>query len=210
MKSKFQFYKNIILVVASALTLVAVSFAWFSTSFKTALPPIEAVVDGDVIAVDFYQLDDAGAYQPLTGDIELDDFVAGSYNKYKFDITTRTADKISLGFAIENLPADMPQELRDSVCIKYSLYKCVPSTADNGNITYNDSEKISESGDYVPLSEFVEGTVFSAISLSNYQTSSSDRFVIYYEIGLAEDSPSTISGLESSLGDIKLSAQRIG
>ena len=64
---KFQFYKNIILVVASALTLVAVSFAWFSTSFKTALPPIEAVVDGDVIAVDFYQLDDAGAYQQKDG-----------------------------------------------------------------------------------------------------------------------------------------------
>ena len=210
MKSKFQFYKNIILVVASALTLVAVSFAWFSTSYKTALPPIEAAVDGDVIKVDFYQKDDTGAYQPLTGDIELDDFVAGSYNEYKFDITTKTADKISLGFAIENLPAYMPQELRDSVCIKYSLYSCVPSEAANGTVVYNKDKLISESEGYIPLSEFENGTVFSAISLSNYQTASSDRFVIYYEIGLAEDSPSTISGLESSLGDVKISAQRIG
>lgn len=210
MKSKFQFYKNIILVVASALTLVAVSFAWFSTSYQAKFDPIEASVSGDVIKVDFYQQDDAGAYQPLTGDIRLDEFVAGSYNKYKFDITTKTADKISLGFSIDNLPADMPQELRDSVCIKYGLYKCVPSEAANGTVVYNNDTMIFESQGYIPLSEFENGTVFSAFSLSNYQTSSSDRFVIYYEIGLAEDSPSSISGLSSSLGDINLSAQRIG
>ena len=210
MKNKFQFYKNIILVVASALTLVAVSFAWFSTSYNTKFSPIDAIVSGDVIKVDFYQMDDTDAYQPLSGDINLDEFVAGSYNKYRFDITTKTAESLSLGFSIDNLPADMPQELRESVCIKYSLYSCVPSKAANGTVVYNEDKMISESGDYIPLSEFDDGKIFSSIALSNYQSSAADRFVIYYEIGLAEDSPSSISGLRSSLGDINLSAQRIG
>ncbi len=205
---KFQFYKNIILVVASALTLVAVTFAWFSTSNEAAFSPISAIVDGDPIRVAFYQADVENEYQTLTGDIELDEFVPGNFNKYKFEITTKTADKLKLGFRIENLPADMPQDLKDSVCIKYSIYSCSKSTAADGAIVYTESAQIAASSDYVSLSELIDGTIFSALSLSNYQSSAADRFVIYYEIGLAEDSPSTISGLESSLGDIKISAQR--
>ena len=205
---KFQFYKNIILVVASALTLVAVTFAWFSTSNEALFSPIGATVEGDPIRVEYYQADASDEYQALTGDIMLDEFVAGSFNKYKFEVTTKTADKLKLGFAIADLPADMPQDLKDSVCIKYSIYSCSKSATADGTIVYTESEQIASSADYVPLSELIDGTIFSALSLSNYQSTSADRFVIYYEIGLAEDSPSTISGLESSLGEIKISAQR--
>lgn len=205
---KFQFYKNIILVVASALTLVAVTFAWFSTSNDATFSPINATIEGDPISVAFYQADAQDAYQMLTGDIELDEFVPGNFNKYKFEITTKTADKLKLGFKIENLPTDMPQDLRDSVCIRYSIYSCTKGTSSDGTPMYTESTQIAASDSYVSLSDLIDGTIFSALSLSNYQSSSADRFIIYYEIGLAEDSPSTISGLESSLGDIKISAQR--
>lgn len=210
MLKKFQFYKNIILVVASALTLVAVTFAWFSTSYENNLSAIQAEVGGDIVNVDFYQMDANGGYGELTGNIELKDFVPGNYNKYKMVVTTKTADPLSMNFGIVGLPEDMNADLKASVCIKYQLYSAAKQTAADGTVTYVDGTLVSESNGYVPLSELDNGAIFNAISLENYQSSSADSFVVYYEIGLSENSPSAIEGLSSSLGDIKISAQRIG
>lgn len=209
MKKYSSLIKNLIMVVASALTLVAVSFAWFTSSFSTNLDQYEVAVDGDTIKVDYYQMDDAGAYQPLPGDIELNDFVPGKYNKYKFDITTKTSDKLNLKFEISGIPVDMPQELKDSVQIKYSIWSQKKQTT-GGTVAYVDSELISQSEDYVLLSKISDGVIINSLSLGNYQKTSSDRFAIYYEIGLSENAPPEVSGLESSLGSIKISAQRIG
>lgn len=209
MKKYSSLIKNLIMVVASALTLVAVSFAWFTSSFSTNLDQYEVAVDGDTIKVDYYQMDDAGAYQPLPGDIELNDFVPGKYNKYKFDITTKTSDKLNLKFEISGIPVDMPQELKDSVQIKYSIWSQKKQTT-GGTVAYVDSELISQSEDYVLLSKISDGVIINSLSLGNHQTTSSDRFAIYYEIGLSENAPPEVSGLESSLGSIKISAQRIG
>ena len=209
MKKYSSLIKNLIMVVASALTLVAVSFAWFTSSFSTNLDQYEVAVGGDTIKVDYYQMDDAGAYQPLPGDIELNDFVPGKYNKYKFDITTKTSDKLNLKFEISGIPVDMPQELKDSVQIKYSIWSQKKQTT-GGTAAYVDSELISQSEDYVLLSKISDGVIINSLSLGNHQTTSSDRFAIYYEIGLSEDAPAEVSGLESSLGSIKISAQRIG
>lgn len=208
MKKYSSLIKNLIMVVASALTLVAVSFAWLSSSFSTNLEEYEVAVGGDTIKVDYYQMDDAGAYQPLTGDIELNDFVPGKFNKYKFDITTKTSDKLNLEFEISGIPVDMPQELKDSVQIKYSIWSQKKQTT-GGTVAYVDSELISQSEDYVLLSKISDGVIINSLSLGNYQKTSSDRFAIYYEIGLSENAPPEVSGLESSLGSIKISAQRI-
>lgn len=210
MLKKFQFYKNIILVVASALTLVAVTFAWFSTSYNNSLDYIQAEIGGDIVNVEFYQADENEDYLPLEGNIELTDFVPGSYNKYKMIVTTKTADPLNMNFGISGLPEDMNEDLKASVCIKYSLMSATKQTAADGTVSYVDGTLISESNGYVPLSELTDGAIFSGISLENYQSTSADDFVIYYEIGLSEDSPSTIEGLSSSLGDVKISAQRIG
>lgn len=209
MKKYSSLIKNLIMVVASALTLVAVSFAWFTSNFSTNLDQYEVAVGGDTIKVDYYQMDDAGAYQPLPGDIELNDFVPGKYNKYKFDITTKTSDKLNLKFEISGIPVDMPQELKDSVQIKYSIWSQKKQTT-GGTVAYVDSELISQSEDYVLLSKISDGVIINSLSLGNYQKTSSDRFAIYYEIGLSENAPPEVSGLESSLGSIKISAQRIG
>jgi hypothetical protein len=210
MKGKFQFIKNIILVVASALTLVAVTFAWFTSNFETKIDSYQQAISGETLKVDFYQADESEKYQPLSGDIELNDFVPGKFNKYKFEITTKTADKLKMSFAIEDLGADIPQELKDNVGIKYSVYKLSKKVSANGNVAYINSTQITYSNGYVKLSDLEDGKIFSGLSLANHQTAAGDKFAIYYEIGLSEEAPDTIGGMESSLGNIKISAQRIG
>ncbi len=213
MKKYSSLIKNLIMVVASALTLVAVSFAWFTTNFSTNLNEYKASISGETLKVNFYQADESGKYQPLPGNIELTDFVPGEYNKYKFEVTTKTADKLKMNFSIDDLPADMPEELRDNVRIKYSVYSLIKKTASNGTISYvNGTQLASSGGEYVPLTEIYnnDGKIFSALSLANQQSSSADRFAIYYEIGLSEETPASVGGSKSSLGSINISAQRIG
>ena len=210
MKKHSGLIKNVIMVVASALTLVAVSFAWFTTNFSTNLEGYKAAISGETIKIEFYQADESNKYQPLPGNIELTDFVPGEYNQYKFVITTKTADKLKLSFSIDGIPEDIPQELKDNVCIKYSVYKLRKSTSANGTVSYIDSTRISWTDNYVKLSELEDGKIFKSLSLANYQSSNEDRFAIYYEIGLSEDAPASIGGLESSLGIINISGQRIG
>ena len=189
MKKRSGLIKNVIMVVASALTLVAVSFAWFTTNFSTNLNEYKASINGETLKVDFYQADDAGKYQPLSGNIELTDFVPGEYNKYKFEVTTKTADKLRMSFSIDDLPADMPEELKKSVCIKYSVYKLRKQVSASGVVSYTNGTQIAQSKGYVPLTDIYnnDGKIFSALSLANHQTTNADKFAIYYEIGLSEE-----------------------
>ena len=211
MKKRSGLIKNIIMVVASALTLVAVSFAWFTSNFETNLENYEFAVSGETINVDFYQADDSGEYQPLEGDIELNNFVPGEYNKYKFEITTKTADKLKLRFSIDGMPEDIPQELRESVCIKYTVYPLLKRVSADGNVFYvNDSAAIAQSDGYVSLSELNNGEIIKSLLISNEKSKVGDKFAIYYEIGLSEEAPSEVSGMESGLGRVNVSAQRAG
>ena len=210
MKNKFQFYKNIILLVASALTLVAVTFAWFNVTYDNEVSLIETTIGGDIINVDFYVADEEENYSRLDGDIVLKDFVPGSYNKYMMVVTTKTSDPLKMNFGIVGLPEDINAELSDSVNIKYTLMTAKETVGTDGEPSYSGADVISDSTGYVPLSALTDGIIFSDILLTDYQTSSADKFVIYYEIGLSESSPSSIGGLSSDLGSVKVSAQRVG
>ena len=208
MKRNFQFYKNIILVVASALTLVAVTFAWFSTPSSNGVPGIKSLIGNELISVKFFESKDNGAtYAKMDGDISLENAEPGQYAKYKMEVMTYTEAPIALSFAIDNLPADMPQELKDEVCIKYTLHRA--SKNQQGKIEVG--QQISASTGYIPLSELNNGAIFGSdsFSLGNYQTSKNDYFVIFYEIGVSDDATRS-GGLESSLGNIRLSAQAEG
>ncbi len=211
MKRNFSFYKNIILVVASALTLVAVTFAWFSVSYENRAATIESYVSGDgaLIDVDFYEQnkENTAEYLPLQGDIALNNFTAGSYNQYQIVVTPKTSDKLNLGFKITDLPI-VPEDLASSVRIRYSLHPATVEENVDGTISYTGGSVISQTSGYVPLTDIKDGVIFNSISLANYQEDA-DAFIIYYEIGLSEDSPSSIGGLKSSLGNIKISAQRV-
>ena len=202
-KEKFQFIKNIILVVASALTLVAVTFAWFSTSHSNGVPLTINNVGNDVIDVTFYEK--VGTkFEKLTGDIALDSAVSGQFNQYKMVISTNTSDPVKLSVVITDLPQNMNDALKNAVCIKYSLYKAVKNT----NGTVEQGAFISGSNDsYVPLSTLADGVIFSGYSLKDYQQSKDDYFILNYEIGLSGDAGSSVQGLTSSLGNLSISAQ---
>lgn len=204
MKRTFQFYKNIILVVASALTLVAVTFSWFSTSNGNNLSDFNhKIQDVPVIDTAFYEKDGTD-YIEMDGDIILDSVVSGQYNQYRLLVTTSTREPVKLSVAIDNLPENLDENLKQDVCIKYSLYKTYQS--EDG--TYTDGEFITGSNDsYVPLAELADGVIFSGYSLKEYQESASDTFALYYEIGLSESAGAEVQGLSADLGNLRLNAQ---
>lgn len=210
MKKKFQFYKNIILVVASALTLVAVTFAWFSTPQTNGVNSIGGRTGNELIYVDFYEKNGTGNYQNMNGDIVLDNIAGGDFNQYRFDVRLNTTDKLKLSFAIDGLPSNMAPALKDAVCIKYELKK-QNKTVKNKVVTYTDGDTVTSSvtsinpTGYVKLSELTDGKIMSGFSVGDYQTQGTDRFVLYYEIGLsagAED----VQNLHSDLGTVNLTA----
>lgn len=204
MKKTFQFYKNIILVVASALTLVAVTFSWFSTTNGNKLSDFShKIQDVPVIDTAFYEKDGT-KYIEMDGDIVLDSVVSGQYNQYKLMIATSTSEPVKLSVLIDELPADLDENLKQYVCIKYSLYK----THQNSDGIFEDGELITGSNDrYVPLAELADGVIFSGYSLKEYQESASDTFALYYEIGLSESAGAEVQGLSANLGNLRLNAQ---
>lgn len=211
MKEKFQFYKNIILVVASALTLVAVTFAWFSSPLTNTVPSFKADVDNKLINVQFYESSNNGStYQLMSTSSNIDvSGVAGSYEKYKIVVKTTTKDKLKLSMCIDELPANMNAKLKDAVCVKYDLYKGIKRS--NGVI--EDGSLITSStgvGGYVSLSDLANGVIFNDYSVGDYQQTKNDYFVVYYEIGISEGASSDVQGLSSDLGSIRLSAQLQG
>lgn len=203
MKSKFQFIKNIIFVVASALTLVAVTFSWFSTSNTNGVPSMTMDITDDVIDTAFYEKIDT-EYVELDGDITLDSVVSGEFNEYKMIISTNTSEPVKLSVCIDNLPEDLDEALKENVCIKYSLYK----TTANPDGTYTDGQYVTGSNfNYVPLSELADGVIFGGYSLGAYQETDNDYFALYYEIGLSYTAGNDVQGLTSDLGSLRLSAQ---
>ncbi len=209
MKKKFTFVKNLILAVASALTLIAVSFAWFSNSNDNYVSSIESEVVSPTYAnVMYYVADNANNYSRLYGDIELKNWTSGSFKKYKMIMTTATNDKLKLGMSIEGLPSNMNADLKKSVQVKYSVYKATKIKNTNGTVSFRDDQLLFGS-DYMRLSELSGGKIFDGRSLASYQSKKNDVFVIYYEIGLAADSPTTIQGLSSSLGSLKINIQPV-
>lgn len=208
MKKEFAFIKNLILAVASALTLIAVSFAWFSNSSENFVPSIKGeVVSPTYASVVYYEADNNGNYSRLTGNIELKNWSSGSFKKYKMILTTATDEKLKLSMSINELPSNMNSDLKKSVQVKYNVYKAT-KTMKNGVMTFNDGALLFSS-DYMSLADLSNGKIFDGRSLADSQTEKNDVYIIYYEIGLSADSPSSIEGLSSSLGTLQISVQPV-
>ncbi len=208
MKKEFAFIKNLILAVASALTLIAVSFAWFSNSSENFVPSIKGeVVSPTYASVAYYEADNNGNYSRLTGNIELKNWSSGSFKKYKMILTTATDEKLKLSMSINELPSNMNSDLKKSVQVKYNVYKAT-KTMRNGVMTFNDGALLFSS-DYMSLADLSNGKIFDGRSLADSQTEKNDVYIIYYEIGLSADSPSSIEGLSSSLGTLQISVQPV-
>ena len=194
--------------MASALTLIAVSFAWFSNSSENFVPSIKGeVVSPTYASVAYYEADNNGNYSRLTGNIELKNWSSGSFKKYKMILTTATDEKLKLSMSINELPSNMNSDLKKSVQVKYNVYKAT-KTMKNGVMTFNDGALLFSS-DYMRLADLSNGKIFDGRSLADSQTEKNDVYIIYYEIGLSADSPSSIEGLSSSLGTLQISVQPV-
>lgn len=209
MRKKFNFYKNLILAVASALTLIAVSFAWFSNTDVNMVPSISGEVINPTYAnVVYYKQDADGNYSRHFGDFNLENWSAGDFQKYRLVMTTATDENLSFGMSIDNLPSDMNSDLKNFVQVKYTVYKGEKQTAADGTVSFSDGAVLFGS-DYMSLAQLSDGVICEGRSLASYQSSKNDVFIIYYEIGLSQDSTSAISGLTSSLGTFKINIQPV-
>ena len=122
-------------------------------------------------------------------------------------LTTATDEKLKLSMSIDSLPSNMNSDLKNSVQVKYTVYKAI-KTVKNGVVTFTDGAQLFGS-DYMRLSSLSNGKIIDGRSLADSQTEKNDVFIIYYEIGLAADSPSSIEGLSSSLGTLKINVQPV-
>lgn len=192
MKNKFGTIKNIILLIASALTLVAVSFAWLSLSRRNVVSSVDTDVNGSTLAVKYYESTDGGSnYSLLSGNLEMNNMSEGSKRFYKMDVTTYSTP-IKLIMSFDNLSSS--NTLAKSVYFDYKL-------------VCNDNNQVLANRTGLKMSDYASTSVFSQ-DLSTMQGNGRRNYSIYYDVYLLSGS-SPVSG-SGSLGEVKIIGQQVG
>lgn len=191
MKKDFKTIKNLILLIASALTLVAVTFAWYSISKNVGGFTIDSNVTGSTIAVSYFEsVDDGATYKALNGDLNMNDMIDGKVAKYRMDIKTFNDIFVKIVMNFEGLSGS--NAVTSHVYFDYSL------EAENGDVISH--------GEGLKMSDYASSVVF-AQDVSSYQKNGINDFKVYYNVYLVTNGES-ISG-KVSLGEIKLAGQQL-
>lgn len=191
MKKDFKTIKNLILLIASALTLVAVTFAWYSISKNVGGFVINSNVTGTTIAVKYYESTDNGAtYKALKGDLNMSDMIDGKVAKYKMDIKTFNDALVKIVMSFDGLSGS-----NAAVSHVYFDYK----------LTTKNGDEIG-SGSGLKMSDYASTSVF-AQDVSSYQKNGINDFCLYYDVYLVTEGE-VISG-NISLGEVKLAGQQL-
>ena len=194
MKKDFKTIKNFILLIASALTLVAVTFSWFSLSKRVSPGAIDSSVSGSTLAVKYYESKDSGkSYSPLTGDIIMNNMVEGQKAYYKMGVRTFKDKQIKLLMSFEGLSSS-------NVTARY-VYFDYKLTTKNGDVI--------SSGTKLKMSDYSSANVFAA-DVSVYQKNNINDFELYYDVYVVIDG-TTLSEANrtASLGQVKLLGQQV-
>ncbi len=192
MKKDFSTLKNLILLIASALTLVAVTFAWYSVTNKGGLSEIFGTVDGSTLSVVYNESTDDGAtYNQLVGDIEMNDMYQGKVKKYRMDVKTFPDIPIKLVMSFENLTAS-----NDLVPYVYFDYKIVCNSTN--------TELESKTG--LKMSDYAVSNVF-AYDISENQIQGNNDYSVYYDVYVITNDED-VSGT-AELGNVKIQGQQI-
>jgi len=182
MMNKFSFYKTIVLALASAVTLIAVSFAWFSTTNKNEIGALANYSIGDsVINVSYYKLEGTN-YVPYEDDFTVSFDPAGGTVTYKMIVTKSTSDNMNLNVKIVGLDK-IDSTLKNNIYIDYSLY----SETDNGDGTYTDKSVLIKSADGYSDDKLLSNMASENIFTSPINVSGTKTYAIYYTIGLKEE-----------------------
>ena len=190
MKKDFKPIKNIILLIASALSLVAVTFAWYSLSKNVGNFSIESNVSGTTLAVQYFQSDDGSNYTNLDGDIAMKDMVEGKKCYYKMNVKTFRSIPVKLVMNFEDLKSD---NITSHVYFDYK-------------VVCNADESVISSANGLKMSDYVSDSVF-ANDLSGYQSGGKNDFTVYYDVYVKADG-AALTG-SSELGIVRLSGQQV-
>ncbi len=191
MEKKFGTIKNIILLIASALTLVAVSFAWFSLTKKNNVDSINTNVNGSTIAVKYYESTNTGAsYSLLNGDLNMNNMSESSKRYYRMDVTTFSTP-IKLIMSFDNLSSS--NTYAQYVYFDYRL-------------VCNDNNQTLASQTGLRMSDYASTSVFSQ-DLATLQANGRRNYSVYYDVYLVTGSE-PVSG-SGSLGEVKLLGQQV-
>lgn len=192
MKKNFSTVKNFILLIASALTLVAVTFAWYAVTNQGAVQTFFGQVDGSTLSVVYNESVDGGTtYEELTGDIEMENMVEGYKKMYRIDVTTFPDVPIKLVMAFDDLVST-----NDLLPYVYFDYK----------IVCNSTSAELESKTGLKMADYTVSNVF-AFDLSSYQLDGNNDYSVYYDVYVITGDE-TVSG-SAELGSVKIQGQQI-
>ncbi len=191
MKINFKPVKNIILLIASALTLVAVTFAWYSLSKNVGNFQLDSDVSGSTLSVNYFVSSDGGKnYSKLIGDISMNNVAEGQVEYYRMDVKTFKDKPVKLIMSFEGLTSN---NISSHVYFDYTLKR-----KDTG-VVLSEAQKLK-------MSDYVSNNVF-AFDVSSFQSSGVNEYVIDYNVYVVSDGES-ISG-SSSLGEVKITGQQV-
>ena len=192
MKNNFSTVKNLILLIASALTLVAVTFAWYAVSNQGSLSIFTGKVDGSTLSVTYCESADNGAtYNALTGDLEMNNMVEGQKKMYRIDIKTFPDVPVKLVMSFDNLIST-----NDLLPYVYFDYK----------IVCNATGAELDSRTALKMSEYTVSNVF-AQDVSAYQNEGNNDYSIYYDVYVITGEE-IVSG-SAELGEVKIQGQQV-
>ena len=192
MKNNFSTIKNLILLIASALTLVAVTFAWYAVSNQGSLSIFTGKVDGSTLSVTYCESADNGAtYNALTGDLEMNNMVEGQKKMYRIDVKTFPDVPVKLVMSFDNLVST-----NDLLPYVYFDYK----------IVCNATGAELDSRTALKMSEYTVSNVF-AQDVSAYQNDGNNDYSIYYDVYVITGEE-IVSG-SAELGEVKIQGQQV-
>lgn len=193
MKKDFRTIKNIILLIASALTLVAVTFAWYSLNKKVGNFVINSNVSGSTLAVSYYESADNGnTYKKLNGDMSMSNMVEGKTAYYRMDVKTFNDKMIKIVMSFEGISST-----NTAANFVYFDYKVV----------CKDTGEVLDSSTGLKMADYRSSSVFT-VDVSQYQKNKHYDFEIYYNVYVMSDGGTVPSG-STSLGEVKLLGQQV-
>lgn len=192
MKKDFKTIKNIILLIASALTLVAVTFSWFSLSKRAGNFTIASNVSGTTISVKYNESTDGTTYKELNGNLSMKNMYEGKTSHYRMDVRTFDDAPVKIIMSFDGLSAS-----NITANYVYFDYKVVCKA----------TGEVLGSGTELNMGDYTSTNVF-AIDVSSYQKNGKNEFYVYYDVYVRAESGKIESG-STSLGEVKLLGQQI-
>lgn len=191
MKKDFSTVKNIILLIASALTLVAVTFAWYAVNERGALSILSNKVNGSTLSVVYNESDDGVTYNTLTSDLNMDNMYEGKKKYYRIDVKTFPDVPIRIIMSFDGLSSS-------NTMLPYVYF--------DYRVVCNGNSEVLASGTGMKMSDYISSNVF-AQDVSSLQVGGNNDYSVFYDVYVVTGGEE-VSGT-ASLGEVRILGQQI-